>query len=84
MGRFARRLPAAVDSHHDQPDDHAVAKPMPIPTTLRAAIRIFPQVKLLTRDYEDFDVAVEVEGVLYNRTWLPDTTIDVIFVVDNG
>ncbi|KAF2130630.1 hypothetical protein P153DRAFT_396022 [Dothidotthia symphoricarpi CBS 119687] len=88
MGHLARQLPTAMDSHHDQlddqPDVHALAKSIPIPSTLRAAVRIFPQVKLLTCDYEEFAVAVEVEGVLHNQTPLPDTTIDVIFVVDNG
>jgi hypothetical protein len=55
-----------------------------LPTTLRAAIRLFPEEKLVTEEYQELGVAIDIEGVLYNRTPLPDTGIDVIFVVDNG
>jgi hypothetical protein len=55
-----------------------------MPTTLRVAVRVFPEVKILTEDVQELNVAVDIEGVLHNRKPLPDTTIDVIFVVDNG
>jgi hypothetical protein len=55
-----------------------------LPTTLRAAIRLFPEEKLVTKEYQELGVAIDIEGVLYNRTPLPDTGIDVIFMVDNG
>jgi hypothetical protein len=51
---------------------------------LRPAIRLFPQVKLLADEFQEISVAIDIEGVLYNRKPLPNTEIDVIFVVDNG
>jgi hypothetical protein len=56
----------------------------PLPTTLRAAMRIFPEVKMLTAEVQDFSVAIEIEGVLQNRYALADGTVDMIFLVDNG
>lgn len=55
-----------------------------IPTTLRAAVRVFPETKILNEDLQEFTVAVDIEGVLHNQKPLSVTTIDVIFVVDNG
>jgi hypothetical protein len=53
-------------------------------TTLRAAVRIIPEAKSLAGERQDLTVAVELEGVLHNRSPLPNTSLDVIFVVDNG
>ncbi|KAI4698761.1 hypothetical protein J4E81_005372 [Alternaria sp. BMP 2799] len=61
------------------PDDEAFRDYL-----LRNARKLFPEVKLLTEEYQDIGVAIEIEGVLHNRKPLPDTGIDVIFVVDNG
>lgn len=55
------------------------------PTILKAAVKVLPEVTLLTsEDSQDFWVAVEIEGVLHNRRALEDTSIDLVFVVDNG
>ncbi|KAF2036586.1 hypothetical protein EK21DRAFT_51494 [Setomelanomma holmii] len=82
MDRMAKRLPCPaedLDSHElDDPEDAA------LPSTLRAAIRIFPEAKRLSDDLQNISIAVEVEGVLHNRQALKNTTVDVIFVVDNG
>lgn len=83
MKLITRRLPSP-EGHHDTSDGHASSQISIIPTTLRAAVRVFPETKILTEDFQEFSVAVDVEGVLHNRRLLPDTTIDVVFVVDNG
>jgi hypothetical protein len=55
------------------------------PTTLRAAVRILPEVKLLgDSEHQEFGVAIEIEAVLHNRKPLRDSSIDVIFLVDNA
>ncbi len=53
-----------------------------MPTTLRAAVRIFPETKVISEDCQDLTIAVEVEGVLHNRRMRPDATIDVILLLD--
>ncbi|KAF1845143.1 uncharacterized protein K460DRAFT_337025 [Cucurbitaria berberidis CBS 394.84] len=83
MKLITKQLPSPTEDH-DNSDEHVLAKASKIPTTLRAAVRIFPEIKVLTEDLQEYSVAVDVEGVLHNRKPLPDTTIDVIFVVDNG
>ncbi|KAF2706945.1 hypothetical protein K504DRAFT_470937 [Pleomassaria siparia CBS 279.74] len=56
-----------------------------LPTTLKASIRIVSEVKLLsTQHSEEFWVAVEIEGMLHNRRPLQDTSLDFVFVIDNG
>ncbi|KAF2786460.1 hypothetical protein K505DRAFT_318426 [Melanomma pulvis-pyrius CBS 109.77] len=63
----------------------APPEPTKLPTTLSAAIRIVPEFEILTsKDYQDLWVAVEVEGVLHNRCYLPDPTLDIVIVIDNG
>jgi len=80
MGLATKHIAAPVG--HE--DDVSSLTPTTVPTTLRAAIRVFPEVKVLTEDVEEFTVAIDIEGVLHNRKPLPETTIDVIFLVDNG
>ena len=84
MGRIAKRLPSPTDFDHETSDAQVSGSSSLLPTTLRAAIRLFPEEKLVTEEYQELGVAIDIEGVLYNRTPLPDTGIDVIFVVDNG
>jgi hypothetical protein len=84
MGRIAKRLPSPCDYEYEASDVHVSEKSSTVPTTLRVAVKIFPEVKILTEDAQELSVAVDIEGVLHNRKPLPDTTIDVIFVVDNG
>ena len=79
MGLATKHIPAPVD--HE--DDVSSSTPA-VPSTLRAAIRVFSEVKVLTEDVEEFTIAIDIEGVLHNRKPLPDTNIDVIFLVDNG
>jgi hypothetical protein len=83
MERVVRRLSSSREDEPDPLDDQPL-EAEPLPTTLRAAIRIFPEVKVLTADIQDFSVAIEIEGVLSNRNALLDGTVDVIFLVDNG
>lgn len=79
MGFATQHMPSPADNE----DDVSVSPPT-VPTILRAATRLFSDVKVLTKDVEDFTVAIDIEGVLHNRKPLPDTKIDVIFLVDNG
>jgi hypothetical protein len=81
MERVVRRLPS---SREDEPLNEQPLQAEPLPTTLRAAIRVFPEVKVFAADIQDFSVAIEIEGVLSNRNALSDGTVDVIFLVDNG
>ncbi|KAF2830683.1 hypothetical protein CC86DRAFT_343633 [Ophiobolus disseminans] len=83
MERMAKRLPAPVDDEHDVLENNAT-KSDAMPTTLRAAIRMFPQAKILTEKHQEIDVAVEIEGVLHNRSTISNVTVDIIFVIDNG
>jgi hypothetical protein len=83
MERMAKRLPTPVEDEQDLREDQ-LSGPGALPTTLRATIRVFPEVKILSRDIQEFSIAVEIEGVLHNRYALACTTLDVVFVVDNG
>lgn len=83
MERLARRLHTQTEDEHEASGNCAL-KPNGMPTTLRAAMRIFPEVKVLTGGLREMLVAVEVEGVLHNRTAFPSDTVDVVFIVDNG
>jgi hypothetical protein len=84
MARIAKQLPPPTELDHEGSNAHVPDGPSTMPTTLRAAVRVFSEVKLLTDDVQEINIAVDIEGVLHNRKPLPDTTIDVIFVVDNG
>ena len=79
MGFATQHMPSPADN-----EDEVSISPPTAPTILRAATRLFSEGKVLTKDVEDFTVAIDIEGVLHNRKPLPDTTIDVIFLVDNG
>jgi hypothetical protein len=78
MARFAIQQPSAIAGGHE--DDEEDVKL----TTLRAAVKTIPEVKVLTEERQEFTVAIELEGVLHNRNPLPDTSLDVIFLIDNG
>ena len=83
MQRMVPRFPAPVDCDQEQVTEET-NEPITIPTTIRAAVRIFSETKLLVNNYQEMNIAIEVEGVLHNREALPDSTVDIIFVVDNG
>lgn len=85
MRRIAGRLPSPAGRYHDDQEAQRTIPHEKLPTTLRAAVRVFSEiVQLSQQEHEEFWVAVEIEGILHNRMLLPDTTIDVILVVDNG
>ncbi|KAL1801343.1 hypothetical protein ACET3X_001685 [Alternaria dauci] len=84
MGLIAKRLPSPTDFDHEGSDAQLSSSSSLLPTTLRAVIRVFPEEKLVTEEVQELSVAIDIEGVLYNRKPLPDTGIDVIFVIDNG
>lgn len=84
IGRMAGRLPSPVGGGQDSSQDESWHDQSTRPTTVRASVRILTQVRILTEEPQDVDVAVEVEGTLHNRSAAPHTTIDVIFVMDNG
>jgi hypothetical protein len=84
IARIAKQLPPPTELDNDSSDAHVSDGRSAMPTTLRAAVRLFSEVKILTQDIQEISIAVDIEGVLHNRKLLPDTTIDVIFVVDNG
>jgi hypothetical protein len=83
MERMAKRLPTAVEDEQELREDQ-LSGPEALPTTLKAAIRVFPEVKILSEDLQEFSIAIEIEGVLHNRSALTCTTVDMVFVVDNG
>jgi hypothetical protein len=82
MDHIAKLHSTPAEDGHELPENRATATGT-MPTTLRAAVRLFPEVKVLTNDSYEFNVAIEVEGVLYNRSTLSNDTIDVVLVVDN-
>lgn len=85
MGRIAKRLPSPIENREEEPDGRDVATCGKAPTTLRAAVRVFSEIAQLSMEkQQEFWVAVEVEGALHNHGLLPESTIDVIFVVDNA
>lgn len=84
MGRIARRLPSPIEHRHEEPEAGNIATCEENPTTLRAAVRIFPEVTQLSEEHQEFWVAVEIEGALHNRRLLQECTVDVIFIVDNA
>lgn len=85
MRRIAGRLPSPAVRYHDDQEAQRTIPHDKLPTTLRAAVRVFPEiVQLSQHEHDEFWIAVEVEGILHNRILLPDSTIDVIVVVNNG
>ncbi|KAF1911374.1 hypothetical protein BDU57DRAFT_565985 [Ampelomyces quisqualis] len=83
MERMARRLPTPVENENELPDDQPPEAGL-MPTTLRPTVRMFPEIKLVTEDSQEFSVAIEIEGVLHSRVTRQVPTIDVVFVVDNA
>lgn len=83
MKLITRRLPSPIAGHDNQYNDRTNKTPS-MPTTLRAAVSIFSETKILTENSQEFDIAVDIEGVLHRPMPLPDTTFDIIFVLDNG
>ncbi|RMZ73828.1 haus augmin-like complex subunit 8 isoform x1 [Pyrenophora seminiperda CCB06] len=79
MGFATQRMPSPAGT-----GDEVSMSFQTLPTTLRVATRLYSEVKILTKDVEEFNVALDIEAVLHNRRPLPDTSIDVIFLVDNG
>ena len=83
MQRIANRLPTPIEGEHELPEDQQEDAGA-LPTTLRAAVRMFPEARVLTETVQEFSVAIEVEGVLHNRRDHLHAGIDVIFIIDNG
>ncbi|KAH7396777.1 hypothetical protein DE146DRAFT_50232 [Phaeosphaeria sp. MPI-PUGE-AT-0046c] len=83
MQRIANRLPTPVEVEHELPEGQQ-EEGGAIPTTLRAAVRMFPQAKILAEAHQEISVAIEIEGVLYGRRDHSNPTIDLIFIIDNG
>jgi hypothetical protein len=83
MERMATRLPTPVENEPELREDQLSETEM-MPTTLKVAMRTFPEVKILTEDVQEFSIAVEIEGALHNHNALACVKIDVVFVVDNG
>lgn len=55
------------------------------PTSLKTTINVLSEVKVLgPNQSQEFWVSVEIEGAMHNRHKLVDSSIDVVFVVDNG
>lgn len=85
MNRMAQRLPSPVNRDHDDQDTQGAVLGEKSPTTLRAAVRVFSEVvQFSEQEHQEFWIAVEVEGALHNRTLFPDSTIDVVLIVDNA
>ncbi|KAF1977530.1 hypothetical protein BU23DRAFT_500416 [Bimuria novae-zelandiae CBS 107.79] len=84
MQEVARGLPSPLGN---QSDVEAVKGPRSTttPTTLNTLVTVIPEVKILDKDGEqEFWVSVEIEGALHNRRELLDSSLDVVFIVDNG
>lgn len=84
MNHIAKHIPPQTDYDRESASACMPNSPLALPTTLRAAISLFPDAKVLADDVQEVTVAIDIEGVLHNRRLLPETTIDVVFVVDNG
>ncbi|EUC35165.1 hypothetical protein COCCADRAFT_35269 [Bipolaris zeicola 26-R-13] len=84
MDLFAKHMPPPTDYDREVADAYVPDSPLALPTTLRAAIRLFPDAKVLTENVQEVTVAIDIEGTLYNQRSLSETAIDVVFVVDNG
>lgn len=83
MNHFTKHIPPPTDHDREVPGTCMSDSSLVLPTTLRAAVKLFPEVKLLTEDVQEITVAVDIEGVLHNRRPLADSAIDVVFLVDN-
>ncbi|RAR00933.1 hypothetical protein DDE82_006923 [Stemphylium lycopersici] len=84
MDRFANHIPPPTECDQEVVGANAPISHVTLPTTLRAAVRLFPEVKVLRKEVQEITIAVDIEGVLHNRRLLADDAIDVIILVDNG
>jgi hypothetical protein len=83
--RIAKSTPSPAELRHDQMKYHSATDFVSCPATLRAAIRVLPEVKLLGEsEHQEFGIAIEIEGVPHNRKPLRDSSIDIVFIVDNA
>jgi hypothetical protein len=83
MDRMTKYFPTPVEDGYEL-SQHQAATMGIMPTTLRAAVKMFPEAKVLTEESIEFGVAIEIEGVLHNRSTSANDTVDVVFVIDNG
>jgi hypothetical protein len=82
--RAADRLPSSFEYRCEQEEAGTTSDFESTPSTLKAAVRILPETKLLrTAENQDLWVGVEVAGVLHNHHISVDSSIDVVFVIDN-
>ena len=82
--RAAERLPSSFENRCEQDEAVTTSDPESTPSTLKASVRIMPEVKLLrTAEDQDLRVGIEVAGVAHNRHVSVDSSMDVIFVIDN-
>lgn len=80
----ARWLPMPLEHHRvtEHLQEHMSST---TPTTVKAAIDMLPEVKLLQPDGDqDIWVSVEIAGLLHDSQKLSDPRIDVVFIIDNG
>ncbi|KAF3051754.1 hypothetical protein E8E11_009477 [Didymella keratinophila] len=69
---------------HNEVDVGEDPSPEPVEDAVEAYIRKHARNQLSEEEQQEFWVAVEIEGALHNRGLLLESTIDVIFVVDNA
>jgi hypothetical protein len=82
--RAAERLPCSFEQRRDYEETEATGDSEMIPSTLKAAVRILPETKLLqTAEHQEFWVGVELVGVMHNRHEFANPSIDFVFVIDN-
>jgi hypothetical protein len=80
----ARAFPSPLGNRHDT-DAIGTWKAPLMPTTLKTTINVLSEVKILELDrVQEFWASVEIEGVLHNRRELVNSSIDVVFIIDNG
>lgn len=84
IDRLEKRLPYLAECEPEQLDALVPYISSELPTTLRTAVRVFAEKKVLTEGIEEMDIAINIEGVLHNRKPRRDGSVDVIIVVDNG
>ena len=84
LARVVDRLPSSFAHRCEQEEAVTTYESETLPCTLKAAVRILPETKLLhTTENQDIWVGIEIAGVLHNRNVRVDASIDVVFVIDN-
>jgi hypothetical protein len=85
VGQITKHLSSTVQHQHNRKQPRPAAESDTLPTTLQAAVRILPEVRSLSNsEHQEFEIAIEIEAVLHNRKLLRDSSIDVVFVIDNA